>query len=235
MASRRRTPSASKRSASDDSDKTKHAKPPSCSRPDRADTSTRPRCKCFDISELFSADGGAKNSASDDKYASLSGRHSCHVETKCSSMGHGRSMRSSTGSELTKTSSNKRRIKWTSDLHDKFVECVNQLGGPTKATPKAILELMEVDELSIFHVKSHLQALKYRSVSVQARDHVQVNIDEGYIHHNDSWIKELMRLQDGVIEHLQEHLQIQTSLQLMVEEQNKLFQQIIDHSSRSKR
>ncbi|KAL3833370.1 hypothetical protein ACJIZ3_008106 [Penstemon smallii] len=49
---------------------------------------------------------------------------------------------------------------WTSDLHEKFVNALDQLGGAQSATPKQIRQLMKVDGLTNDEVKSHLQ--KYR-------------------------------------------------------------------------
>ncbi|PPS12858.1 hypothetical protein GOBAR_AA07766 [Gossypium barbadense] len=54
---------------------------------------------------------------------------------------------------------NNRRC-WSSELHSRFVEALNMLGGIEVATPKQIRNLMQVEGLTIEQVKSHLQ--KYR-------------------------------------------------------------------------
>jgi len=54
----------------------------------------------------------------------------------------------------------KARRCWSPELHRKFVNALQQLGGSQVATPKQIRELMKVDGLTNDEVKSHLQ--KYR-------------------------------------------------------------------------
>ncbi|XP_050368198.1 transcription factor HHO5-like [Argentina anserina] len=54
----------------------------------------------------------------------------------------------------------KQRRCWSPELHHRFVDALQQLGGSQVATPKQIRELMQVDGLTNDEVKSHLQ--KYR-------------------------------------------------------------------------
>ncbi|GFP96622.1 transcription factor pcl1 [Phtheirospermum japonicum] len=56
--------------------------------------------------------------------------------------------------------SRKTRRCWSPELHRRFLQALNQLGGSHLATPKQIRELMKVDGLTNDEVKSHLQ--KYR-------------------------------------------------------------------------
>ncbi|KAE8697783.1 Protein PHR1-LIKE 1 [Hibiscus syriacus] len=116
----------------------------------------------------------------------------------------------STGSVL----ASKTRIRWTQDHNDKFVECVKRLGGAEKATPKAILKLMDTQGLTIFHVKSHLQ--KYRIAK--------------YMPHS---AEEALHLQLDVQRRLHEQLEIQRNLQLRIEEQGRQLKMMIDEQQRT--
>ncbi|XP_066319051.1 myb family transcription factor MOF1-like [Miscanthus floridulus] len=62
------------------------------------------------------------------------------------------------------------RLRWTSELHRNFVRAVDCLGGQDKATPKLILQLMDVRGLTIAHVKSHLQMYRSSGHDIRKRD-----------------------------------------------------------------
>ncbi|XP_039821665.1 myb family transcription factor PHL5-like isoform X2 [Panicum virgatum] len=59
------------------------------------------------------------------------------------------------------------RRRWTTEMHDRFIDAVNQLGGCENAKPKAILDIMNVEGLTRDQVKSHLQ--KYKLAQVRHR------------------------------------------------------------------
>ncbi|KAG2253521.1 hypothetical protein Bca52824_083657 [Brassica carinata] len=63
-------------------------------------------------------------------------------------------------SDPSSSTSKKARVVWSFELHQKFVNAVNQIGCDHKAGPKKILDLMNVPWLTRENVASHLQ--KYR-------------------------------------------------------------------------
>ncbi|AAG09552.1 Transcription factor HRS1 [Arabidopsis thaliana] len=67
----------------------------------------------------------------------------------------------------------KQRRCWSSQLHRRFLNALQHLGGPHVATPKQIREFMKVDGLTNDEVKSHLQ--KYRLHTRRPRQTVPNN------------------------------------------------------------
>ncbi|EFJ35363.1 hypothetical protein SELMODRAFT_405399 [Selaginella moellendorffii] len=129
----------------------------------------------------------------------------------------------------------KQRLRWTPDLHERFVEAVGQLGGADRATPKGVLRVMGVQGLTIYHVKSHLQ--KYRLAKYipdpmgdgksDKRRHPDLPSLGGSVQ-----INEALRMQMEVQKRLQEQLEVQRHLQLRIEAQGKYLQKIIDEQKK---
>ncbi|KAE8695452.1 Myb family transcription factor APL [Hibiscus syriacus] len=141
----------------------------------------------------------------------------------------------------------KPRLKWTPDLHERFIEAVNQLGGADKATPKTVMKLMGIPGLTLYHLKSHLQ--KYR---LSKNLHGQANngnnkigvvatsgdrMSEGNGNHMNNLsigpqtnkglqISEALQMQIEVQRRL--HEQLERHLQLRIEAQGKYLQAVLE-------
>ncbi|KAF3441365.1 hypothetical protein FNV43_RR15279 [Rhamnella rubrinervis] len=135
----------------------------------------------------------------------------------------------------------KQRLRWTSDLHDRFVDAITQLGGPDRATPKGVLRVMGVPGLTIYHVKSHLQ--KYRLAKylpetpadgIGSKDEKKGSGDS--LSGSDSspgvQINEALKMQMEVQKRLHEQLEVQRQLQMRIEAQGKYLQKIIEEQQK---
>ncbi|XP_047316239.1 protein PHR1-LIKE 1-like [Impatiens glandulifera] len=132
----------------------------------------------------------------------------------------------------------KARMRWTPELHEAFVEAVNQLGGSEKATPKGVLRLMNAEGLTIYHVKSHLQ--KYRTArykpdsSEGTSEKILTPIDDitSLDLKTSMGITEALKLQMEVQKRLHEQLEIQRKLQLQIEEQGRYLQKMFENQKK---
>ncbi|KAK8589376.1 hypothetical protein V6N12_023774 [Hibiscus sabdariffa] len=143
----------------------------------------------------------------------------------------------------------KPRLKWTPDLHERFIEAVHQLGGADKATPKTVMKLMGIPGLTLYHLKSHLQ--KYRlskNLHGQANNgsnkigpvalagdrkseangtHMN-NLSLGPQTNKGLQISEALQMQIEVQRRLHEQLEVQRRLQLRIEAQGKYLQAVLE-------
>ncbi|XP_009370155.2 myb family transcription factor PHL5-like [Pyrus x bretschneideri] len=117
--------------------------------------------------------------------------------------------------------------------HDYISEFVSTTYGysPSEAPPKSILKLMNVDGLTIFHVKSHLQkfrnaAFPHGSAKGKSEKRTTSNVESQLDVETGLHIKKAIQLELDVQQHLHEQLEIQRNLQLRIEEQGKQLKNI---------
>ncbi|KAH7314936.1 hypothetical protein KP509_21G027900 [Ceratopteris richardii] len=149
--------------------------------------------------------------------------------------------RSEGGSFFLSTDS-KPRLRWTADLHERFVDAVEQLGGAEKATPKSVMKLMNIKGLTLYHLKSHLQ--KYRlgkhstrvnnAENRQARATDVVSTDSPNQALSEKMqIAEALNIQIEVQRKLQEQLEVQKRLQVRIEAQGRYLQSILEKAQKT--
>ncbi|KAJ6792811.1 myb family transcription factor APL-like isoform X1 [Iris pallida] len=146
-------------------------------------------------------------------------------------------------SGLVLTTDPKPRLRWTVELHERFVDAVTQLGGPDKATPKTIMRVMGVKGLTLYHLKSHLQ--KFRLGKQPHKEFNDHSVKDGALdlqrnassssgligrtmNDRNVHLSEALRMQMEVQRRLHEQLEVQKHLQMRIEAQGKYMQSILE-------
>ncbi|KAF8651811.1 hypothetical protein HU200_063334 [Digitaria exilis] len=146
----------------------------------------------------------------------------------------------------------KPRLRWTPDLHQRFVDAVNKLGGPDKATPKSVLRLMGMKGLTLYHLKSHLQKYRLGKQGKKSTGPELVN-GGGFSAQGLSFptpapipgvpaeekntgempLVDALRYQIQVQRKLQEQLEVQKKMQMRIEAQGKYLKAILEKAERN--
>ncbi|KAH7427954.1 hypothetical protein KP509_10G068700 [Ceratopteris richardii] len=137
----------------------------------------------------------------------------------------------------------KPRLRWTPDLHDRFVDAVTQLGGAEKATPKSVLKIMNVKGLTLYHLKSHLQKYRLskqpqkdpsRETAKEAGTAEDVNTSKSSVGAQEpnegAEITNALKAQMDLQKQLQEQLEVQKRLQMRIEAQSRYLQSILERA-----
>ncbi|XP_006660157.3 myb-related protein 2-like isoform X2 [Oryza brachyantha] len=144
------------------------------------------------------------------------------------------------------------RLRWTGQLHERFVLAVAELGGADRATPKSVLTAMAEPGLTLYHLKSHLQ--KYRQAVSRGgngggpNDRSSSSDRQPADYDGDGTADEprtiaydvagdakapcdssrtMMQMQREVQRKLQEQIEVQKHLQLRMEAQGRYLQSVL--------
>ncbi|KAE8782204.1 Myb family transcription factor APL [Hordeum vulgare] len=178
----------------------------------------------------------------------MSSRPSLSPETKFFMKGQGGAGGGDSG--LILSTDAKPRLKWTPELHERFADAVKKLGGPDKATPKAIMRVMGIPGLTLYHLKSHLQKFRLsKNLQTQANavhaknvygfgvatdkacegrgspaDHLNRETNTSRSMH----INDALQMQIEVQRRLHEQIEVQRHLQLRIEAQGKYLHSVLE-------
>ncbi|XP_022751627.1 myb family transcription factor APL-like isoform X2 [Durio zibethinus] len=143
---------------------------------------------------------------------------------------HDRPMCVQGDSGLVLTTDPKPRLRWTVELHERFVDAVTQLGGPDKATPKTIMRVMGVKGLTLYHLKSHLQKFRLgKQPHKEFNDHsIKDDLQRNAASSSGMMARSMNEMQLEVQRRLHEQLEVQRHLQLRIEAQGKYMKSILE-------
>ncbi|CAN0838977.1 Myb family transcription factor PHL6 [Linum grandiflorum] len=133
--------------------------------------------------------------------------------------------------------SHKQRIRWTTELHDLFLEAVSTLGGPDVATPKRILSIMNVEGLNIYHVKSHLQKYRLQTQekrmpsAVEKKSASSNNDNQGNMN-RDMVVTTALQMQIDVQKLLHDQLKAQKLLQMRIEQNGEFLKKLLEEQQK---
>ncbi|CAA0834676.1 Homeodomain-like superfamily protein [Striga hermonthica] len=141
---------------------------------------------------------------------------------------------------LVLSSDAKPRLKWTQELHQRFVDAVIHLGGPEKATPKSLMRVMGISGLTLYHLKSHLQANIYIYINILfLLDEINIcfflvslcwnkkkSLNYAFFFRSLQ-VAQALQMQMDVQKKLHEQIEVQKHLQLRIEAQGKYLHSVL--------
>ncbi|URD74317.1 MYB family transcription factor [Musa troglodytarum] len=138
---------------------------------------------------------------------------------------HDRPMCVQGDSGLVLTTDPKPRLRWTVELHDRFVDAVTQLGGPDKATPKTIMRVMGVKGLTLYHLKSHLQKFRlgkqpHKELNDHSAKNAALELQRNTASSSNMHMNDAFRMQ----------MEVQKHLQMRIEAHGKYMQSILERA-----
>ncbi|KAJ4831988.1 hypothetical protein Tsubulata_043519 [Turnera subulata] len=122
----------------------------------------------------------------------------------------------------------KPRLKWTQELHQRFTEAVNQLGGPEKATPKSLMRKYRLGKSQQSHSGNDNKQEDYKEIQSSDDGSSMVIGEASHNSINESLqISQALQMQMEVQRKLHEQIEVQRHLQLRIEAQGKYLQTVL--------